>query len=618
METNLSGMGEEFARAMSELTALRQFPGAPKEFWPRLLATSATLASADAMVLVAGHPGKTPRWTKIGEWAGRSAPSRARTAFASQLEQTAERCLREGSFLKQIDETTGSFTFAIRLKLSRPEDEVILAGHLSDFTDSAARESLIRLGLAADTPALYQHNLAGLQARNDVEKFAAVLGLMVPVNDATRFLSAALAFCNEIATRFRCDRASLGWLEGGYIRLRAISRTEQFDRQMAAAQALEVAMEECLDQDEEIVWPAPEGASYVTKDHEKFAQEQKVENICSLPLRLDQKTVAVLVCERQDSAFTHIELQQLRLSCDQVVRRLGDLKQRDCWFGARWSVAAREKCAQWLGPEHTWSKVVALATAFVLAALFLVRVNYRVEGTFILRSDEAEYITAPFEGFIDQVFVRAGDHVDKGGRLLSLNRNELLLEESAALADLSRYQREADKALAEKKLADKLIADALARQARSRLDLIRYRLDNAVIKSAFDGVVVEGDLRERIAAPVKQGEALFKVARVDTLYAEAEMNERDVKEIIGKSKGEIAFVTQPKLKYPVTIQMIEPAAIPKKDANIFLVRLKLDRSVEPWWRPGMTGLCKLTVEKRSLFWILTHRTVDFLRMKLWW
>ena len=29
-------------------------------------------------------------------------------------------------------------------------------------------------------------------------------------------------------------------------------------------------------------------------------------------------------------------------------------------------------------------------------------------------------------------------------------------------------------------------------------------------------------------------------------------------------------------------------------------------------------LCKLSVEKRSLFWILTHRTVDFLRMKLWW
>jgi hypothetical protein len=130
-------------------------------------------------------------------------------------------------------------------------------------------------------------------------------------------------------------------------------------------------------------------------------------------------------------------------------------------------------------------------------------------------------------------------------------------------------------------------------------------------------VVVEGDLRERIAAPVKQGDALYKVARLDSLYAEAEVPERDVKEILGKARGEIAFVARPRLKYPVTIETIEPAAMTKKDGNVFLIRLKLERA-EDWWRPGMTGLCKLSVEKRSLFWILTHRTVDFLRMKLWW
>ncbi len=66
------------------------------------------------------------------------------------------------------------------------------------------------------------------------------------------------------------------------------------------------------------------------------------------------------------------------------------------------------------------------------------------------------------------------------------------------------------------------IADALALQAQARLDLVQYRLENATVKAAFDGIVVEGDLRERIAAPVKQGDALFKVARLDTLYAEAE------------------------------------------------------------------------------------------------
>ncbi len=68
MDANTSGMSEQFALASSELAELRQFPGAPKEFWPRFLGAVAKRVSADIAVLLLGHPGKTPRWTKIGEF----------------------------------------------------------------------------------------------------------------------------------------------------------------------------------------------------------------------------------------------------------------------------------------------------------------------------------------------------------------------------------------------------------------------------------------------------------------------------------------------------------------------------------------------------------------------
>ena len=147
---------------------------------------------------------------------------------------------------------------------------------------------------------------------------------------------------------------------------------------------------------------------------------------------------------------------------------------------------------------------------------------------------------------------------------------------------------------------------------------MRYRLTEATLKSPFDGVVVEGDLRERLAAPVKQGDALLKIARVENLYVEAEVNERDVHDILDKQRGEVAFVSQPKLSFPVRIVKLEPAAFPRTEGNVFLVRCEFQKGVEKWWRPGMSGLCKLNVGRRTLWWILTHRTVDFLRMKLWW
>ncbi len=615
---DVSDRDERFELAAEEMTALRRFPGVAKEFWPRLLAACSHLALADVAVLLLGRPGQSPRWVKIAEWNAGAGVTRQRANFTAFLEQAAERGLQETSFVEQDDETAGAFTVGVRMQLARPEDELVLVAQLLDFTDSAARDALVRLTLAADTPALYQANLASRQAQADVEKFATVLDLMVPINGEKRFVAALLALCNGVAARLVCDRVSAGWIEGGYVRLKAISRTEKFDRQMAAAQSLEAAMEECADQDEEILWPVPDGAGVVARDHEKFAKEQNVGNFCTVPLRLDDSVVAVLACERQMKPFTVTEMQQLRLLGDQVSRRLGDLKQRDRWLGARAAGALREQAAKLLGPEHTWPKVFTILGVILLAALFLVRVSYRVEGTFILRSEAVSYLTAPFEGYIETVAVRPGDFLAKGAEIVSLNRGDLLLEQSAAAAEITRYEREMEKARAGKLLAEMRIAESLMAQSKAKLDLVSHRLETAVLRAPFDGVIVEGDLRERISAPVKQGEPLYKLARIEGLYVEAEVNERDVKELAANSRAEFAFVSQPRQTFRATVQSIEAAALAKKEANVFVVRLEPDAAGEKWWRPGMTGLAKVEIGKRSLWWIFTHRTVDFLRMKLWW
>lgn len=618
MEPQLTGMDERLQSVSEELSALRRFAGPPKDFWPRLLAAAAGIAQADLAVLMLGRPGQTPRWTKIGEWSAGTGQMRLRKDFHAFVDQAAERGLAETTFLEENDEATGAFTLGVRMRMLKPEDELILVAQVVDFTEGAARESVVRLALASDTPALYQAHMASRQAQSDVEKLATVLDLQVPVNAEKRLLAAALALCNGVATRLQCERVSLGWMDHGYIRLLAISRTEKFDRQMEAAQSLEKTMEECADQDEEVLWPAVEGTTVVTRDHAKFASEQKVAHLCTVPLRQDAKVVGVLACERQSHPFTAVEMQQMRLLCDQITPRMADLRRHDRWFGAQWAVSARELLAKSLGPEHTWAKVAAIAGAVSLLALFLVRVPYRVEGKFIVRSEAVSYLTAPFEGYVETVSVRPGDYLTKGAPIVALNRTELLLEQSSAMAEIGRYEREGEKARATKQLAEMRIAEALRQQSQARLELINYRLENAVIRAPFDGVVVEGDLRERIAAPVKVGEALYKVARLDGLFIEAEVDERDVREILRSSEGEFAFVSQPKRTFAATVAGIEAAAMAKKEANVFLVRLKPDTAAEPWWRPGMTGITKIRVENRTLWWIFTHRTADFLRLKLWW
>jgi multidrug resistance efflux pump len=476
---------------------------------------------------------------------------------------------------------------------------------------------LRQLQLVGNLPGCYQAQRVAADAQLALTRFSSVLDLTAQLNAQHRYLAVAMTLCNELAARHKCDRVGLGWRDGEYVRLQALSHTERFEKKMEAIRQLEQAMEEALDQDELIVWPPPEDDTRITRDHAAFAEAQKLKFICSVPMRVGGETAAVITCERGSEPFQEDEQRLLTLSTEMAVRRLSELKKTDRWFGARWMTAAREQLARLVGAEHTWAKVIALLVAVGLGVLFFGRMNYRVEAPFILRTEDVAILTAPFDGFIDAVPREVGDVVQAGDSLLKLDTRDLWLEEAGAAADLDRYSREAEKARAGNQLAEMRIAQAQADQAKARLDLIRYRLGQAEIKAPFAGVIVEGDLKKRIGAPLTQGDALFRVARTDRMYVECDVKEDDIHEVRRDATGEVAFASQPKLKFPVKLERIEPAAQTKEQDNIFIVRCQFDGPMEAWWRPGMSGVAKINVGKRTCFWVVSHRTMDFLRMFFW-
>jgi len=193
----------------------------------------------------------------------------------------------------------------------------------------------------------------------------------------------------------------------------------------------------------------------------------------------------------------------------------------------------------------------------------------------------------------------------------------LLVQQAAALAELQRHASEAEKAEADRQLAELRVARAQQAESQARVDLVRYRLARAEMKAPFDGVVIEGDLREKIGAPVKTGDILLKISQLKGLYVEIRVPERDIDQIQDSRTAEVAFASRPEDTFGVKIDRIEPSAMADREGNFFLVRGQLDQRAD-WFRPGMSGVAKINAGHRSLLWIATHRLVDFLRMKLWW
>ena len=606
-----------------QAAALRRFAGPPTEFWPAFLGLAGRVAEAARVVLIRSDPADGGRWKQMAEWSAPNATAAGLALFRNALLALSDDCARNGVAKRLLPPEAKvappqPLGLAVRLVTIGAKETSLIALFIPQADPAQLDAVAARLQFLADLPQSYQEHSLVEQARYDVEKFAVVLDTLAQVSAQSRYLAAAMALCNGLSSRLHCQRVSLGWLQGGFVQVQAISRTDRFNRKMAAVQSLEKVMEEALDQDDELVWPSPAHYPLINRDHEAFCRDQKLGAVCSVPLRHEGKVEAVLTLERETNPFTEVELQQLRLCCDQVTPRLRDLKRRDRWFGARLAQATRDSAARLIGPEHTWAKLAGVLVAAVILVLCLLKLNYRVEANYILRSHEVRFVSAPFAGYLSEVKVRPGDIVKAGGVIAKLNIDDLLLEEAGALAELTRYQREAEKARAVNQLAEMRVALAQVDEVKARLGRVRYHLERAELKAPFDGVVVEGDLRSRLGSPLEVGEALFRLARLDRLYVEAEVHERDVHEILDKTTGEIAFVSQPQKSHPVRLERVEPAAVPKEGKNSFLVRCNLEGQSEDWWRPGMSGVCKINVGERRLIWILTHRTVDFLRLWLWW
>ena len=378
MSTNLGGVGDAIAHAIAEIEQLRQFDGPPKQFWPRFLTAIGNLVGAQNAALMVGAPGKSPRWNKMSEWSPATGQARLRADFSVRLESNAERCVDGGDFVTPVDPAAGVFTAAVRLKLARPEEEAVLVCQLADFTDEAANDAFARLRLAADTPRVYLAHLASTQARNNVEKFAAVLDLIAPVNSATHRVVADLAFCNAIASRFRCERTSLGWIVDGYVRLQAISRTENFDRKMTAAQNHGDGHGRVRGSGRgNSSGPQSDGATSIARDHEKFATEHKPGHLCSVPLRIDGKLVAVLTLRAPVVTFRHGRtpatpaLRAIRSYADSTI-----YAAMIAGLGRAGLARARESFAHHSSGRSTLGvKSCAIGGAVLLAVLIFVKVD---------------------------------------------------------------------------------------------------------------------------------------------------------------------------------------------------------------------------------------------------
>jgi RND family efflux transporter MFP subunit len=442
----------------------------------------------------------------------------------------------------------------------------------------------------------------------------------------TQLQPSALAVANELASRLACDRVAVGFERAGQVEPLALSNTAVFDKRADLVRWIGEAMDEVLDLGIPVAHPAPDADANTDANtdglgalaHAESARQLGVAALLSVPIRHSGETVGVISFERnRGPAFDDGE----RALATAVGVMLGPVwalqraNERGVFGRARDGL--RNGARELAGPNRPGLKLGAALLALLLAGVALWDTEHRVSARTVVEGSTQLAAVAPFDGFLAQALVRAGDTVKKGQPLARLDDRDLRLERSRWSAEREQLQRRWQVAQAQADRANMGVLAAQINQAEAQYALAEERIGRATLIAPYDGVVVSGDLSQQIGSPVETGKLLFEVAPLQGWRVMLEVDDRDIARLALAQRGELVLSGLPGTVLPIEVRRITPVAVQRDGRNLFSVEAAVQGSAPAGLRPGMEGVAKVAVGERSLLWIWTHGFFDWLRLALW-
>ncbi len=428
--------------------------------------------------------------------------------------------------------------------------------------------------------------------------------------------------CMEIAAsicdRLNCDRVSIGLRNGMVVRAECISHLASFDQRTQLVRRIEASMEECIDQNSVITLPPIANTeSIIDKSHREFqSHDSENSSIATFPLE-GKETFGAITLERAASAPFDKDTIRWCESVFSAIAPIVELKrfeERSILSKMRDSV--RSTCQSIMGPGYLKLKVAGAVAAVTILFASLFNGNHIVSAPAVIEGAQAQIIAAPIAGFVKTSEVRAGDKVEEGQILATLDDRALQLELKKWQGEENKIKKSYQEAMAKKARTELSILRAKSEQIAAEHALVRERIERTSLRAPFDGFVTSGDLSQSLGAPVEVGDVLFEVAPAEEYKVIVKVDERDMAGVSDDKTGKVVIAALPGEPIPFGVEQVVPVAISGEGNSYFRIEAAFDEAT-PELRPGMEGVARIEMGKRKLIWIWTHKLVDKVRLWLW-
>ena len=415
------------------------------------------------------------------------------------------------------------------------------------------------------------------------------------------FSGNACTFLTELAAEFGCARASLGLFQGKTLRLCALSGHPQAVTK-AALPEVTSAMEEAVMQQTSLQHPAPQEAfPHILVAHVELARRSGSLSVVTVPLARNGRLIGAITLESRDRALTMQDVSAL----ERLLSDLGHVLElqwlQDQPLTQRMVRAVRNGFTRWNETHPLRLKLInAIAVAVAGMLLFALPVRSHLTAPARLEASVQRLVTVPIDGYLKQVYVRPGDSIKAGQPLAELEDETLRANRRRLESEVAQRENGLADAMVRSDRVQIAVSQAKLEETLAQLQVVNQDLTRAQLLAPFDGVVIQGDIKQMLGAPLKHGDTLLTLSQGRGFRVIVNVDERDLPDLHVDQTGQLTLAAFPSERFNVRITRITPVAVTADGVNTFEAEAQLGADAALRLTPGLKGMVKLDNEAQPM------------------
>ncbi|MEM7203832.1 MAG: HlyD family efflux transporter periplasmic adaptor subunit [Planctomycetota bacterium] len=432
----------------------------------------------------------------------------------------------------------------------------------------------------------------------------------------------AYAMAGRLKNKWGLDQTAIGFVRRDRVRVVAVCGLDEVRGANPGVKLMAGAMEECLDLARPVLY-----YGYLVDDdttqgdhcrlHAQWSTATGGECVASFPLRSGDEIVGIASVRHHDPQLldpVRLDTFANDLANFGATIPLAQVASRSLLAHLRDSTASALRAI--FGAGSYKKKSLLLTAVLLMLWMAFGTVTYSVMVPCSISGANRRTVTAMRDGILLEVVARPGSLVRVGETLAIMDARDDELERIEVLARLRSIEATVDKERAEGNAGQVRVLQAQRGEILAELAAVNARIERSVLRSPITGVVLEGDLRSRVGAKLAVGDPMFEIGRRNQVLVELQVPEIHVQHLDSCVAGKFAPAARPTDRLALGDLRLAAVSQVVDGRNVVIAETAL---LEPTATllPGMSGFAHLDLGPRPVWWTMSRRILDWLRLRFW-